>query len=335
MVMLKQIRKFCHVFVGKHRFKLCVLSIILIAYIFCLPRKLFDAPTSTVLNSREGTLLGAQIAADGQWRFPAGDNLPRRFKECVVHFEDAYFYHHPGFNPVSIIKALRTNIVSATTKRGGSTLTQQVIRMSRGNPSRTYWEKGYEIVLATRLELRECKDYILRLWSSNAPFGGNVVGLEAAAWRYFKRPPEELSWAESATLAVLPNAPSLIYPGRNQEKLLHKRNRLLRKLFDNHVIDTLTYDLALSETLPGKPYALPQRAPHLLDRVSKSNAGKLYQSSIQLELQKQVNAISKAHYNVLSKNEIYNNAVLVLDVKTREVLAYVETVPPALKIIKM
>ena len=84
--------------------------------------------------------------------------------------------------------------------------------------------------MATRLELRESKDKILAYYSSNAPFGGNVVGLDAASWRYFNRNANDLSWAESATLAVLPNAPSLIYPGKNQEHLLKKRNRLLKKL---------------------------------------------------------------------------------------------------------
>ena len=105
-------------------------------------------------------------------------------------------------------------------KRGGSTLTQQVIRLSRNNPNRTYWEKLKEIILATRLELRYSKEKILGFYASNAPFGGNVVGLDVASWRYFGRLPSELSWAESATLAVLPNAPSLIYPGKNQQKLI-------------------------------------------------------------------------------------------------------------------
>ena len=74
--------------------------------------------------------------------------------------------------------------------------------------------------LAMRLELSKSKTSILNLYASNAPFGGNVVGLDAAAWRYYKRSPYQLSWGEIATLAVLPNAPSLIYPGKNQQLLL-------------------------------------------------------------------------------------------------------------------
>jgi penicillin-binding protein 1C len=144
-------------------------------------------------------------------------------------FEDQHFYKHPGFNPVSLVQALRQNMASKRVVRGGSTLTQQVIRLSRKGPERSYSEKVVEMILATRLEFRHSKEEILNLYASHAPFGGNVVGLEMASWRYFGVQPHQLSWAEAATLAVLPNAPALIYPGKNQKRLLEKRNRLLKK----------------------------------------------------------------------------------------------------------
>ncbi len=294
---------------------------------FCLPKQLFIDPTATVITSSNNELLGAQIAKDGQWRFPHNDSIPKKFETCIIQFEDEYFYKHPGLNPVSIFKALRDNIKSGTVKRGGSTLTQQVIRLSRKGQSRTYFEKLKEIILATRLELRDSKNEILGYYTSNAPFGGNVVGLDAASWRYFNRNPHELSWAESAILAVLPNAPSLIYPGKNQEHLLKKRNRLLKKLLRNSIIDTLTYELSIAEVLPQKPYPLPQLAPHLLQRVAQIYYGQRTQTTIDEKLQERVNYIVKTHYNQLSQNEIYNAAVLVLDVKTRQVLAYVGNSP--------
>ena len=206
-------------YIKRHKIKSVVLCILLIAYYFCLPKQLFKDPTATVIESEKGELLGAYIAKDGQWRFPHNDSIPEKFKECIILFEDEYFYKHPGFNPVSIYKALKENISSGEVKRGGSTLTQQTIRLSRKGKSRTYLEKIKEMILATRLELRYSKEEILAYYTSNAPFGGNVVGLDAASWRYFNRNATELSWAESATLAVLPNAPSLIYPGKNQERL--------------------------------------------------------------------------------------------------------------------
>ncbi|WP_460220227.1 penicillin-binding protein 1C [Psychroserpens sp. MEBiC05023] len=314
-------------YIKKHKKKSIALAILLIMYTFCLPNDLFKDPTATVITSKNNELLGAQIASDGQWRFPHNDSIPEKFKICIVQFEDEYFYNHPGFNPISIFKALRDNISSGEVKRGGSTLTQQVIRLSRKGQSRTYLEKIKEIILATRLELRDSKANILAYYASNAPFGGNVVGLDAASWRYFNRNPHQLSWAESATLAVLPNAPSLIYPGKNQKRLLQKRNRLLKKLLDNSIIDSLTYDLSIAEGLPQKPYPLPQIAPHLLQKISQLNRGERIQTTIDFKLQERVNHIVKNQYNLLKQNEIHNAAVLVLDVHTREVLAYIGNTP--------
>ncbi|MBU2937926.1 penicillin-binding protein 1C [Lacinutrix sp. C3R15] len=310
-------------YIKQHKIKTVILAALLLVYYFCLPKPLFKDPTATVITSANNELLGAQIAKDGQWRFPENNVVPEKFKTCIIQFEDEYFYKHPGFNPISIFKALKQNIQSGKVKRGGSTITQQVIRLSRKGQPRTYFEKIKEMILATRLELRESKEQILALYSSHAPFGGNVVGIDAASWRYFNRNANQLSWAESATLAVLPNAPSLIYPGKNQKQLLVKRNRLLKKLLDKAIIDSLTYSLSIAEGLPQKPYPLPQTAPHLLQKIAKTNYGKKIKTTINLKLQKQTNYIAKNHYNLLKTNEIHNLSILVIDVKTRQILTYV------------
>ena len=310
-------------YIKHHKKKTVFLVFLLICYALCLPKELFTKPTSTVITGSNDALLGALIAKDGQWRFPHNDSVPKKFKTCLIQFEDEHFYRHPGFNPVSIFKAFKQNLQAGTVKRGGSTITQQVIRLSRDNRSRTYFEKLKELVLSTRLEFRVSKEKILSFWSSNAPFGGNVVGLDAASWRYFNRKSTDLSWAESATLAVLPNAPNLIYPGKNQQKLLVKRNRLLKKLLIKKVIDSLTYELSILESLPQKPYPLPQIASHLLQKINKNRSGEFVKTTIQKKLQIQVNEIVNNHYNVLKNNEIFNISVLVLEVKNRQVLSYV------------
>ncbi len=314
-------RRLSH-FLKEHPKKLITFLIILVAYYFCLPKQLFKTPNATVVESRQGTLLGAKISDDGQWRFPVIDSVPRKFEVCLLQFEDAYFYEHFGFNPISMAKAIGSNISAGKTVRGGSTLTQQVIRLSR-NKKRSYFEKLIELILATRLEFRHSKEDILKLYSSHAPYGGNVVGLDVASWRYFGLQPYQLSWAESATLAVLPNAPSLIYPGKNQQKLLVKRNRLLQKLLDQKYIDSTTYNLALLEELPQKPYSLPRTAPHLVEYLAKSEKGKRTKSTIDVNLQRNVNSIVDKYHRILRQNEVHNAAVLVLDVNTREVLSYV------------
>jgi penicillin-binding protein 1C len=314
-------------YIKRHKKKTISIVILLAFYLLCLPKELFTKPTSTVITSNSNELLGALIAKDGQWRFPHNDVVPQKFKTCLIQFEDEHFYTHPGFNPVSIFKAFKQNLQAGKVKRGGSTITQQVIRLSRNNRSRTYFEKLKELILATRLELSVSKENILALWVSNAPFGGNVVGLDAASWRYFNRKATDLSWAETATLAVLPNAPNLIYPGKNHHKLLVKRNRLLKKLQTKKVIDSLTYELAILEQLPQKPYALPQIAPHLLQKINKQKKGEFVKTTINKKLQLQANTIVRNHYNKLRKNGIHNISVLVLDVKTREVLSYVGNSP--------
>lgn len=313
--------------IKRHKIKSIILLVLFIAYYFSLPKNLFREPFSTVIESAGGELLGARIAADGQWRFPERDSIPDKFKKCIVYFEDQYFYSHPGFNPAAMVKAIGQNYKAGRVVRGGSTLTQQVIRLSRKEKDRSYFEKFIEIILATRLELRHSKEAILGLYAAHAPYGGNVVGLEMAAWRYFGVQPHQLSWAETATLAVLPNAPGLIYPGKNQQLLLAKRNRLLQKLYSEKVIDKTTLDLSVLESLPQKPFDLPRTAPHLLQNIAKTKKGQRIKTTVNYQLQNRVNQIAARYYNEYRQTEIYNLSILVIDVETRNVMAYVGNSP--------
>ena len=272
--------------------------------------------------------MGAKISADQQWRFPESDTVPGKFKIAITQYEDRYFRYHPGFNPAAIVRAAWLNIRNRRIVSGGSTISMQVIRLMRKNRSRTFTEKIIETFLAFRLECTHSKKDILRLYASHAPFGGNVVGLDAAAWRYFGNDAPHLSWAEAATLAVLPNSPGLIYPGRNPRFLLAKRNHLLDLLFSRGIIDGSTHELAKSERLPERPFPLPQMAPHLLDRtVKEGHKGTRVCSTVDLALQKRVNDILGIHSIGLRANEIHNAAALVLDAKTGNVLAYAGNIP--------
>src|SRR5690606_14605936 len=208
---------------------LIVIATLAVLFYLSLPKPLFRSPTSFVIEDASGKLLAASIAADGQWRFPATEEVPEKFEKCITTFEDKRFYCHPGIDPIALARAIRQNIARGRVVSGGSTISMQVIRMSR-DQDRTVWQKLIEAFLAVRLEAGYSKSDILKLYAANAPFGSNVVGLDAAAWRYFGRAPAQLSWAETAVLAVLPNAPALIHPGRNRAQLLDKRNNLLDKL---------------------------------------------------------------------------------------------------------
>lgn len=278
------------------------------------------------MSSSDNILIGARVATDGQYRFPILDSVPQRFKTCILHFEDEYFYKHPGFNPISIAKALKHNLTRES-RRGGSTITQQLIRLSRKNKQRTYWEKGIELLMATRLEFRFSKEEILKFYASYTPYGGNVVGLETASWRYFGLPSHELSWGQSAALAVLPNAPALIFPGRNEAQLRAKRDRLLQKLHSKGIIDQISFELSIAEPLPKKPLPLPNIAAHLTERIKKEHPGKHITTSVDRHLQLQLNRIAQQHYSNLKSNQIHNLSILVLDVENRKVLAYVGNSP--------
>ncbi|WP_443938997.1 penicillin-binding protein 1C [Pedobacter sp. MW01-1-1] len=301
--------------------------LLFIYFLYCLPRQLFTSPTSYVIEASNGHLLSASIAQDQQWRFPVADSVPQKFKTCIIAFEDKRFYTHFGLDIIAFSRAIRQNIRAKQVISGGSTLSMQVIRLSRNKP-RTIKQKIIEILLACRLEFRYSKEDILKLYAANAPFGSNVVGLEAASWRYYGRTAETLSWGETATLAVLPNSPALIHPGKNSSKLIKKRNDLLDKLCKMGFIDQTTASLSKLEPIPQKPLALPQSASHLLS-LFKNQRGKLHinntkiTSTLQEDLQLKTAAILKRYNYRYRANSINNVSALILDVKSGNVISYV------------
>ncbi len=291
-------------------------------FLLCLPKPLFKDSYSVILNDKTGDLLSAKIAKDGQWRFPETKTLNPKFVYSILAFEDEYFFQHKGINPFSIYRAFQQNRKAHKVVSGGSTITMQLTRLIRQNQKRTYYEKLIEIILALRLELTYSKPEILQLYSSHAPFGTNVVGVDAASWRYFGRSLSELSWAECATLGVLPNSPSIIYPGKNQDKLKRKRDRLLSKLFELKCMDEETYFLSIQEPLPQKPFSLPNKSRHLLNRaVNENGKENNFQTTIDADVQNRLLEILTKHASTLKQNEIHNLCALVLDVNTNEVVS--------------
>ena len=310
---------------------LSIFLILFLVFWFSIPKTLFPDSYSYVIEDRDGNLLSAAIAPDGQWRFPYDETVPYKFIKCITTFEDKRFYNHPGVDILALGRATVRNIKSYQVVQGGSTLTMQVMRLSRQGKKRSFLEKIIESIQSVRLECTYSKKEIMALYASHAPFGSNVVGLDAAAWRYYGRSPKKLSWGEMAALAVLPNAPSLVHPGKNSLTLLKKRDLLLDKLLKNNTIDSNTCYLAKLESLPGKPLPLPQLAPHLLQRfrsdVKNGNiSADKSLTTIDENLQQKVTEIIDRHHAILKGNSINNACALVLDVRTGNVLAYVGNV---------
>ena len=295
-----------------------------------IPKPLISKPYSTLLYTAETSgrevLLGARIASDGQWRFPSGSEVPEKFAVCLTQYEDKRFWYHPGIDPFALMRAVQLNLTQSRVVSGGSTLTMQLARIAQGNQSRTVGQKVIEMLWALYLECSYSKVEILRMYASNAPFGGNVVGIEAAAWRYFGREAKDLSWAEQATLAVLPNSPALIHPGRNRAELKQKRDKLLLRLYEKHILDKTEYELACMEALPEKPLPLPNEAPHLLERLAIEKQENRIHTTVDPTLQQQVQRLVNRYVADYRSNHIYNVAALVADVESGKILAYVGNV---------
>jgi len=309
----------------------CAAAAALLAALFLWgpPAARFPDELSTAVYDRRGELLGAAVSPGGFWRFPAGGRPPEKYVAALVAYEDKRFFSHPGVDPSAIVRALRQNARAGRIVSGGSTISMQAARLARPGSPRTLPEKAAEAWLALRLEFLRGKRGVLALYAENAPFGGNVVGLEAASFRYFGRAPALLSWAEAATLAVLPNAPSAAHPGRNRELLLAKRDALLARLAERGALGGEELSLALAEPLPPEPFDLPDLAPQLVDRFretpSRRGGGgpRRVETTVDAALQEGVAAIVRRRSERLAAGGVYNAACLVARIDTGEVLAYV------------
>lgn len=294
----------------------------MLAWLLCVPRNLFEGVSySTVVVSADGTLLGARIADDGQWRFPPADSLPQKFAIALIEYEDRNFFVHPGIDISSVARAAAQNISNGSVVSGASTITMQTVRLHRRG-KRNLGEKAIEMFMATRLESRYSKEEILRMYASHAPFGENVVGIEAAMWRYLGHSGAEMSWAEAATLAVMQNAPSSVNLNRNRDRLLDKRNRLLRRLYDDKIIDADEFELAIDEPLIEKPKNMPVVAPHLVEYYNKERHGERVVTAIDYQLQRRMENCLSGWRAELSMSGINDIAAVVVDVATGETLAY-------------
>lgn len=308
-------------------FSAVVIIMLISSWWYSLPQPLFSTPYSSILLDRDNQLLEARIARDEQWRFPPSETLPSSYIKALLLFEDKRFFQHSGVDWLALGRATVQNIKAQKVVSGASTISMQVIRLASDRP-RTLTTKLIETLQALRLEFSYNKQQILNLYASHAPFGGNVVGISAASWRYFGRAPQSLSWAESALLAVLPNRPNYLRPGKNQQKLKQKRDRLLTRLQQAGEFDQLQLTLAQSEPLPDKILAFPKRAPHLLETLisrtnSQTNSQAVIKTSLDGNLQAQVQSVVNNYAQRLLSAQITHLAAVILDNKSGLPVAYI------------
>jgi penicillin-binding protein 1C len=298
-------------------------GVIIFLKLLYLPANFFDTQNySKIIYDRNGEILRIYLNKEEQFILPMNtpQNIPQKLKEAVIFYEDKNFYKHYGVDPKAIIRAFIGNLKSKRITSGASTIPMQTIKIFRGG-KRTYLNKIIEIIYAIQMEFRYDKDEILNIYLSHNPYGGNIIGYQSACLRYFNKIPQKLTWSEATLLAVIPNAPYLMNPKHSKE-LLEKRNKLLKELFESGKIDKENYELSLLEEIPKRPFPLPQDAILFTDFVKNNTSKDSVKSTLDFGIQKKVEDIISFHKKNLEQNGIHNTAVMVVDTKSAEILAY-------------
>lgn len=281
-----------------------------------LPDPLFPPHYSGAVLDRDGKVLRAFLAQDEQWRLASRDkNLPTKLSKAVLTFEDRRFRYHPGVDVIAIARAAIDNLRGRSLS-GASTISMQVARLAVPK-ERTFWSKVVEAVHALQIEWRYDKDEILRLWLDNTPYGGNLVGMEAASRRYYGMSPSSLSWGQASFLAVLPKSPNAIATAAGRDRLSGRQKALLESLDLNE--EELA--AALREPLPEMQYDLPFEAPHAAEWLHATRGGVISSTLRQAE-QRVVAGVVERRADVLRAVGVPNLAVLVAETESGDVVAY-------------
>lgn len=283
-----------------------------------LPLARLDALSPSLLDA-DGRLLHVALASDDHWRLQlTPEQVDANFVRALIAFEDRRFWSHPGVDPLALLRAAGQWLRSGHVVSGGSTLTMQVVRLLEPRP-RTLAAKLIECLRALQLEWHFDKRQILAMYLRLAPYGGNLAGLRAAALAYLGHEPAQLTPAEAALLAVLPQAPTRLRPDRHGERAHAARDKLLRRIAAEGVIDAAQLHEALSEPLPTQRQPLPRLAEHLAARL-RDPAQPEQASFVQRTLQTAVQRLADAALAGL--NTRANIAVLVADYHSGSVIAY-------------
>jgi penicillin-binding protein 1C len=300
-------------------------SIIVLLY-FLIPfsSSIFKEEYSTAVKAENGSLLHVFINEHEQWYLPPDTMaVPEKLKVAVIAFEDEGFYKHWGVNFKAIARALWQNVRSGKVVSGASTIPMQIARMAHPK-KRTYLNKLIEIGVALKLTIHFSKEELLKLYLDHAPYGGNVIGYRTAAFKYFEKDACLLTWGEAATLAVLPNAPGLIYPSSTSGSLQLKRDRLLKKMYQEGYITERNYRLALLEEVPDRFVSFKSHAPHLARRLKVNYPHQwILPTTVDDQLQKRCNQLAARYKEIHAAYGIHNLSILLADTKSGAVKAYV------------
>ncbi|CRM08284.1 Penicillin-binding protein F [Pseudomonas sp. 24 R 17] len=277
-----------------------------------------------VVLAEDGTPLWRFADANGVWRYPVQTSeVSPYYLDALLSYEDRWFYQHPGVNPLALVRATWQNLTGARVVSGGSTLSMQVARLLDPH-SRTFHGKLRQLWRTAQLEWHLSKEEILNLYLNRAPFGGTLQGVAAASWAYLGKSPSQLTHAEAALLAVLPQAPSRLRPDRHPQRAQEARDKVLRRLGEFKVWPQAAVDEALQEPLLLAPRLEPSLAPLLARRLNRPDSPPLIRTTLDATLQRRLEDLLLGWRARLPEHT--SAAILVVEEETMAVRAYLGSV---------
>lgn len=314
----------------RRRWVMIALALVLPAlYVSCRllrlsPQELTLKP-GLILYSMDGTMIHAYLSADEQLMVPVPlSKIHPSVVACAISSEDKRFYRHAGVDPKAFGRACIQNVRAGRIVSGASTITMQLARLCDPKP-RTIWAKAVEMVRAVQLERAYSKSKILEMYLNHLPFGGNIIGVEAASRVYFGKSAENLNLEECAFLMGIPQSPNRYHPLKFYAEANRRKNYVLARLLEDRVIDTVAYWRSVGALPVVSRHAIPFLAPHFCEWIRNESQGKsgVVRTTLDQSLQQRAEMIVAEHHHTLEQQGIHNISVVVLDNQTRAVRAYV------------
>ena len=277
-----------------------------------------------VVLAEDGTPLWRFADHDGVWRYPVSPaEVSPYYLDALLTYEDRWFYRHPGVNPLALGRAAWQNLRGGRVLSGGSTLSMQVARLLDPH-ARSYAGKLKQLWRTAQLEWHLSKTEILSLYLNRAPFGGTLQGVAAASWAYLGKPPSQLTRAEAALLAVLPQAPSRLRPDRHPERAQAARDKVLKRLASFAVWPQSAIKDALEEPVLLAPRQEPSLAPLLARRLNTRASPPLIRTTLDAALQRRLEDLLLGWRARLPERT--SAAILVVEQPSMAVRAYLGSV---------
>ena len=285
------------------------------------PLPLHEVTPARVVVAEDGSPLWRFADSEGIWRYPVTiEEVSPRYLEALIQYEDRWFWDHPGVNPFSIVRAGWQDLTAGRVVSGGSTITMQVARLLDPH-SRTFSGKVRQLWRAFQLEWHLSKRDILTLYLNRAPFGGTLQGIGAASWAYLGKPPAQLSYADAALLAVLPQAPSRLRPDRWPQRAQKARNKVLDRMLTQQVWPANVVNEAKEEAVWLFPRQMPQLAPLFSRQMLARSRDEKVVTTLDAGLQRQLEELAMSWKSRLPPRS--SLAMVVVDNRDMKVRGWV------------